>query len=62
MDFKTYKLGTEAIRTTASEDTVRRAVEDIKNTVEDYEVGDVIIKLKILGFDAEEHVVIEIDY
>lgn len=57
-----YKLDSEYIKTTADEGEVANAIIRVRETVEDYEVADVVAELHKEGYAASKVTVIEMDY
>ncbi|MBE7114605.1 hypothetical protein FT641_20250 [Bacillus paranthracis] len=57
-----YKLDSEYIKTTADEGEVANAIIRVRETVEDYEVADVVTELHKEGYEASKVTVIEMDY
>lgn len=57
-----YKLDSEYIKTNADEGEVANAIIRVRETVEDYEVADVVSELHKEGYTASKVTVIGMDY
>lgn len=57
-----YKLDSEYIKTTADEGEVANAIIRVRETVEAYEVSDVVAELQNEGYGAKKVNVIMTDY
>lgn len=62
MEINLYKLGTEYIKTNAPEGEVANAIIRARETIENYEVIDVVTELQGEGYAAKKVSVTVMDY